>query len=338
MGTWDVRIPTRNFEYKLCHGWIEYLDRLTIIYAGMIVGTISNYNEFVRDSKKLLGQYITKYGPGWLWFEPPLRVHPESLPMMNASVALHRADSWTNLSPWHVRQGFWKRAGFVRRLPQSKDMKTPNSSSSIASDDDGAVNCQNGGPKISFRCLFDSGATYPSLHGRDLGRLGIPKNVYGAQSVVSIKTTGGKLRSRIYEMFVCVLDDIGYKKDGKIHYKKLVDSTYPMLPESPHYLGSLCLVVENETPISIDHNGHEVTSRLSGLLPFMACYVSSTPGNDTLFLGESRNDVLGSHRMPAHKKWDITDSNKPKPTPILHFHKYGNPTVTFNYQLRNILD
>ncbi|KAK0113447.1 hypothetical protein ONS95_013705 [Cadophora gregata] len=47
----------------------------------------------------------------------------------------------------------------------------------------------------------------------------------------------------------------------------------------------------------------EIDRRLSGILPFVASYVSATPTRNTLYLGEDRNSVLGAHRVPGQKKW-----------------------------------
>lgn len=70
-------------------------------------------------------------------------------------------------------------------------------------------------------------------------------------------------------------------------------------------------------------------------MPFVACYVSSTPGRNTLFLGEDRNDVLGSHRMPGQKKWAI---EVPPIDPALPDDRYGNPHITFRHREDRIID
>jgi len=116
---------------------------------------------------------------------------------------------------------------------------------------------------------------------------------YAAQTVQSFDAANGPVTSRIYELYVCVLDHNG---------KQLVDPNDAVWPFAHKYLGSLCPVAQSPQPLQFDENGIENSFRLSGMMPFVACYVSSTPGRNTLFLGEDRNDVLGSHRMPGQKK------------------------------------
>ena len=86
-----------------------------------------------------------------------------------------------------------------------------------------------------------------------------------------------------------------------------------------------------------DENGLERPFRLSGILPFLACYISSTPGRNTLFLGEDRNDVLGTHRMPGQKKWVIQMPPLQLASSI-PFEAYGNPHIMFSHRGGQIVD
>jgi hypothetical protein len=71
------------------------------------------------------------------------------------------------------------------------------------------VQCGEHGPRLSFRCLLDSGATLPSLHTLDLYNLGIKPVQYEAQSVIRMVTANGGKVVRVFELFVCVLDEDG---------------------------------------------------------------------------------------------------------------------------------
>lgn len=309
-------------------GAIAYTNYYTIIYAGRIVDTAASYREFVRDRTERLDRYSAVHGEGWMWYEPPLNVHPEAKPTMLASVALQREENATSMGTYYAIQGFWKRAGFVRRMAQTATaLPSPNEPLYNRDPNDPTrVDCQNDGPRLAFRSLLDSGATFPSLHTEDLISLGIDGQMYGAQCVDLMNTAAGPARARVFEMFVCVLDNDG---------RQLIDPNNAVYPLSHAYLGGLCPVVENIVPLKHDANGLQIAQRLSGMLPFVACYVSSAPTRDFLFLGEDRNDVLGSHRMPGQKKWSIEIGPIPAGLP---FDRYGNPKVTFNHRNGMIVD
>jgi len=74
-------------------------------------------------------------------------------------------------------------------------------------------------------------------------------------------------------------------------------------------------------------------------LPFLACYVSSVPTRNIMWLGEDRNDVLGAHRMQANKKWDISIpyhvKGEENQMPDDH---YGNPKITFVHRDGMLID
>ncbi len=247
---------------------------------------------------------------------------------MKPSVALTRGDSWSTLALYHIIEGFWKRSGYVSRMPQTVTAGLSNREPFFKRDptDISRVDCQQDGPRLAFRSLLDSGATYPTLHTEDLKMLGIDGNEYGAQSVETLMTANGPIFTRLFELFVSVLDENG---------KQLVDANDPVYCFNHPYLGGLCPVVETPSALQYDGNGIEIATRLSGLLPFVACYVSSTPTRNMLFLGEDRNDVLGSHRMPGQKKWSI---EMPPIVPGLPFDRYDNPKISFNHRKGMIID
>ena len=318
----NIRAAIRGYR----SGEIGFNEHYTLIYAGRIVDTANSYMEFVNDRNERLDRYAEAHGHHWLWFEPPLNVHPETMPTAMASCALPREDEWTSLGPYHVNQGFWKREGWVARMPALRFAAPPPEMFLI--DPQGRVDAGNPGPKLTFRSLLDSGATFPSLHTEDLVNLGIDANFYAAQSIQRMSTANGIIHSRIYEMLVCVLDDAG---------KHLVDPNNAMWPDFQKYLGGLCPVMESANPLMYDQNGIEVPNRLSGLLPFLACYISSTPTRNMLFLGEDRNDVLGGHRMPGQRKWDIAMPNGP-PAAVGQWNRYDDPKITFNHRQGAIMD
>lgn len=57
-------------------GEIGYNDHFTVIYAAHIVDTVATYSEFVHNRTEMLDRYFDMHGPGWMWYEPPLNVHP----------------------------------------------------------------------------------------------------------------------------------------------------------------------------------------------------------------------------------------------------------------------
>ncbi|KAH7327058.1 hypothetical protein BKA65DRAFT_539736 [Rhexocercosporidium sp. MPI-PUGE-AT-0058] len=322
-------------------GEIGYNDHFTVIYAAHIVGTVAMYSEFVRDRTEMLDRYCATHGPDWMWYEPPLNVHPESNPKLWASVALEREDLWTALGGWHVNQGFWKRSGYVARMSQAKWVSPGVNHDQYERhpENPNLVNCQAEGPRLSFRSMLDlyhkclhisfeslAGATFPSLHNEDLLSLNIDMANYSAQSVSACQTANGVVMVRLFELFVCVLDNDG---------KQLVDPNNAVYPLSHKYLGGLCPVSQCPTPLTWDANGIPTPHRLSGILPFLASYVSSTPTRNTLYLGEDRNSVLGAHRMPGQRKWSIELGPI---VPGLPFDRYGEPKIRFSHRGGRLVD
>lgn len=307
-------------------GLIPYSDHYTLMYAGQVVDTALSYGEFAGDRQERLDRYALAHGPHWLWWEPPLNIHPEAQPKAMLTAALDRIENHTELGDYHIFQGYWKRAGWVNRMAQARGSTHVNA----PTDAQGRVNCQNDGPQLSFRSLLDSGATFPSLHTGDLARLGIDYYNYSAQSVCPVLTAAGPVNMRLFELWVCVLSNDG---------AHLVDANEPAFPNSNKFLGSLCPVLECVVPITTDANGMERSSRLSGMLPFVACYISSTPTQNIMWLGEDRNDVLGFHRMPGQKKWDIeTGHSLSRQFPVVPEDRFDNPKIRFNHQNGQIID
>jgi hypothetical protein len=72
------------------------------------------------------------------------------------------------------------------------------------------------------------------------------------------------------------------------------------------------------------------------MLPFVACYVASEPTRDGIHLGEDRNDVLGSHKIPGQKKWSLEEPTIASDG--LPDNHYGRPKITFNHWQGMIID
>lgn len=181
------------------------------------------------------------------------------------------------------------------------------------------VFCQLDGPKLVYRSLLDSGASHPSLFRADFEALGIAPEYYGAQSVVSIMTSNGIVDRRIYEMHVEIVGN------GNT---PMIDSQNPLRPANPTYIGGL-------SPVVFDDR-HQIGQRLSGVMPFLASYMSITPGLDTIFMGENRNDVLGLHKMPPQRNWHVNMTQNQ--LPVGHWLQYDNPLITFSHKNGTLID
>ena len=229
-------------------------------------------------------------------------------------------------------QGFWKREGLVTRMPQTSytaGMKPDPTTKGVAPGPDGNVNCGPPGPKLTIRSLLDSGATYPTLYASDFRSLGVYPTFYPAQSLADIATANGKITERVYEMHVQLVDEDG---------QSLVDPLDPVNPLYPRYLGGLTPVLviglDDSPPITMD--GFEDGIRLSGIMPFLAAYVSSTPSKNIILLGEDRNDVLGAHKIPPVRRWMVGLPQDPCDTS--QWINFGDPMITFTHRNGLIID
>ncbi|KAH8803299.1 hypothetical protein F5884DRAFT_756586 [Xylogone sp. PMI_703] len=331
-------------------------DVYTIIYAGKIVDTAPDYSSFAVNRKERLDRYADLHGHHWLWYESPLKVHADSVPRLARTSQLVRSNNVDGMGCYYINQGFWKRADYVARLPGMNEYPLVPNAGKFSTLPDGRVFCQDEGPKLSFRCMLDSGANHPLLIEKDIEALGIDPEYYAAQSLISYCTPNGDIISRVYELFVYVLDE---------NNNSIVDKNNPVWPLGVKACGSVCPVCVSTRPQEYV-NGLEVNQRLSGMLPFLACYISSTPTNNVLFLGEDRRDVLGTHRVPGKPAKPPSFINHPK-FPRIHFitnHKssipgqrkwditmpynaiinnprwtaYDNPVTTFTHNSGRVID
>lgn len=192
---------------------------------------------------------------------------------------------------------------------------------------DGEVFCQFEGPKLIFRSLLDSGASYPSIRLSDLQDLGIFPEWYGAQSVCRMMTANGVVNRRIYELHVEIAGNEG---------TPIVDPANPVNPAYSRYVGGLSPVVLYDGDPLADENGAETNGRLSGIMPFLAPYVSITPSRNTILMGEDRNDVLGGHKMPPTRKWMVGLTQDP--TSRQSWPNFGDPLIRFSHRGGRLID
>lgn len=86
----------------------------------------------------------------------------------------------------------------------------------------------------------------------------------------------------------------------------------------------------------MDANGYEISMRLSGIMRFVAPYVAITLSSNMVLLGENRNDVLGGHKMPPHRRWMVgLDQN---PASREYWERFGGPTVSFKHRDGLVID
>jgi hypothetical protein len=85
-----------------------------------------------------------------------------------------------------------------------------------------------------------------------------------------------------------------------------------------------------------NEDGMISNQRLSGLMPFLACYFTSVPANNRIYLGEDRSDVLGLPKMQGQRRWQIgVDMGQALAFDLSIF---GDPKVTFSHRNGRILD
>ena len=145
-------------------GKIVYSSQYTLIWAGKIVDQANTYAEFTIDRTARLDRYLEEYGPHWLWWESPLQIHPKSAPRLSGSASLKRDIAAHGLGQYQIKQCFWKRANWVRRLAPN-DVTVPGFANELAINfvrsPEGKVFCQSEGPKLVFESLLDSGTSCP---------------------------------------------------------------------------------------------------------------------------------------------------------------------------------
>lgn len=144
------------------------------------------------------------------------------------------------------------------------------------------------------KVLLDCGSNFPMLPLGDLrDRFDVDLKYYAAQGTLNIQMASGQVQpSRFFEMFTSVWSDDGTPLVGS--------GDKAVWPSEPPLLGGYVPVWVNE--LKLDNIRY--TDRLSGMMPFEACYMSSAPTKRTIWIGEDRRDVLGAGRMPPHLRYE----------------------------------
>ncbi|KAI1407567.1 hypothetical protein F5Y13DRAFT_205906 [Hypoxylon sp. FL1857] len=273
----NIRAAIQGYQ----SGDIPYSCNFTLIYAGHLVDFCPTYQSFCEDRKERLDRYYARFGPGWLWHEPPLADSGcEALAKKGVCLTRMRGRSSYNIGHYPVHQKFTVDKFLVMKgkvnprqvnVDGSKPYEFPVS----------PVSCV-------IETVLDSGATYPVLPAEDLNLFGISMRWYPSQGVMTLSTVTGRSAHRFFEMCVSVCSADGESLVGD-------QGVWPGVPQ----IGGICPVMINPTKAT------ELGSldRISGMLPFESCYMSSAPTTFELWLGEDRRDVLGARRLPAHMRW-----------------------------------
>jgi len=166
-------------------------------------------------------------------------------------------------------------------------------------------------PSLYFDLILDSGATFPVLYEQDFRAIGINPETYAAQTTTKVKMITNKDEFRLYELRVSVTD-----KDCL----SLVMPTQAVWPLEYPELGGIIpvLMLPKETRTSSNplapaegdlsklrkgRNWVTGCSRVSGILPFLACYTTTVPGSKVIWMGEDRRDVLGPGKFPGQMRY-----------------------------------
>ena len=171
-------------------------------------------------------------------------------------------------------------------------------------------------PRLHFDLLLDSGATFPLLYEQDISALGIDLKTYPAQTATGIAGISQSFSTRLYELRAEISDANG---------ASLVDPARAVWPGERRELGAVVPVAvvppqgphvrPPDSPVQLRADGARRRKRplsrapglrLSGMLPFMACYASVVPGSSTLWLA----DVLGAHKFPGQRRLFCKDGDE----------------------------
>ncbi|KAI3324856.1 hypothetical protein HD806DRAFT_543434 [Xylariaceae sp. AK1471] len=267
-------------------GQIPYSHNFTLIYAGCVVDICPTYHSFCEDRSARLDHYFAEHGPGWLWQEPPL-ASPGSGAVGKKGLCLDRnfdRDKY-HIGHYQVNMEFAIRRDKVSR---GKSLAYP-----LQKGGSTTMKMQNGDASCQLETLLDSGATFPMIFESDLPRLNINLTKYPAQGVEDVQIVGGIEKFRFYEMHVSVCSKEGNSIVG------LGDEA--VWPAEPRTLGGIYPVMAME---GLGKGANVDQHRISGLVPFDVCYMSSAPSMARIWIGEDRRDVLGTSRLPAHLRFD----------------------------------
>lgn len=346
-------------------GAIGFSEHYTLIYAGQIVDTTcTTYSEFTTDRQGRLDRYFDEYGPGYLWWEPPLAQGRErALAKKSTVLNLDREDEFSPMNPAKVyddacyykvpigfrkddslghRMGRQRRRSVVakaarpdsitakkrkwetneRTLQDSKKSKreklpagdqsetlerqaTPKASTSPdpasqqlpatteSGDLEDNVPQEGTAHTYFFDMLLDSGAELPILLHSDFELLGYSKQDMNAASVIELHAAAGQASTAL-----CFELQVGLELHGSPDESWEELSAY----SEAHFFPSR--VIKLPPTVDAPEHGAYSSERLSGMVPFLAYYMASAPGNGRLCLGEKRAEVLGIDTLPAGLKYD----------------------------------
>lgn len=295
-------------------GEIPYSSSYTVLYAGRVVDTCDTYASTLVDRVKRLERYAAAHGTGAIWFEPPL-APGGSVAAAKKGVCLENppdrrdAGGYTGEGFYNLRMGFRPRKALVtydaNSRPQRHKHSKPMNDSWLATLPDDAAGL------TVFTIMLDSGANNPLLFEDDVAAMGIDKKTYPAQSRWRVLAANqSEFDVDVYELDVAVLanDD-----------SSLVDQAHDMgkriWPSEGESVTTTVLVhVVAGSPPPPSSGLIAMQCRLSGMLPFVVCYMSSAPANFRLWMGEDRRDVLGAGKMPGQQRYSgIKREKAPRP-------------------------
>ncbi|ETS81818.1 hypothetical protein PFICI_06820 [Pestalotiopsis fici W106-1] len=272
-------------------GRIQCSENYTLLYAGKIVDTCTSYQAFVVDRMERLDRYYEELGAGCLWWEPPLTGSERRAIAKKGFCLQQEKNPMTGLPKSNFNVGAWAiNMRFI--VDEKKVLRGPvkwGKSSTYKKSRPYADELRS----ATFRMMLDTGATYPMLTDHDFKHLGIPdftKN-YAPQTVLDLETANGEVALPHYELEV----GIGASLSRKTWHEAARPTGWP---HEAGILGSLYPVGITKHKKSSDR----WTQRLSSLLPFVACYVSSAPNTGEIWMGEDRRDVVGARRLPPFQR------------------------------------
>lgn len=170
------------------------------------------------------------------------------------------------------------------------------------------------GPTVFFNMVLDSGAELPLLLYDDLKLLGFHTKDFNAASVIELDCVGGLMsESLTFELLAGLeLRDQPANNTGRDAASSSSTTSsaaaaihqHTRSPES-HFFPSRVLMLGPD--VKAPPYGGFSTHRLSGILPFLAYYTASAPGNGQMAFSEERAEVLGRRNMPFGLRYDPFD-------------------------------
>lgn len=149
-------------------------------------------------------------------------------------------------------------------------------------------------PMIFFDMLLDSGAELPILLHDDFDLLGYTTKDMNAASIVELSAAAGQSSTAL-----CFELRVGLELDGSSVFESEADR---LAYAQAHFFP--CRVIKLPPALKAPLYGAFSADRLSGMLPFLAYYMASAPGNGQMMLGVKRAEVLGTENLPAGLKYD----------------------------------